>query len=533
MSQGVVLADGERQVVRSPASLLAPGEGSDDRLVEADSGRLTKTNRRLVFASKSQSMELQLSEISDWALDAGILRVSIDGGARTFVFAIDDSPDVMDPWGDPQGEAVAVMDAGSDIGWLQPGFPKRILLEDGEQIVDADPLLPHAAAFLDTLPDGAVLRRQNVALALAIDDDRAGSVLLQLQALGFIGRSEDKGARIIFDPDGVTVPLAPGPTRFEAAARTVVVRRGGWALPPLDLLYPGEVPTAATTDIADAVHARNEEIIVRKLASFDIEARIIGRNAGPVVTQYEVQPAPRIKLSRIEALQDDLSMALAARSIRIEAPIPGKSAVGIEIPNKEFNIVALRRILEEVDFSASGSTLTFALGRDVAGRAQAVDLSKMPHLLIAGATGSGKSVMVNALITSLLCNATPDDIRMILLDTSSRGARWVQRPAASAGAGHHRARAGQVRPQVGGRRDGEPVPQVRGCHGARHQGVQRDPGGPGGPAALHRDHHRRARRPDDARGQERRGPDRAASPRRPAPPASTWSSPPSARRSTS
>jgi DNA segregation ATPase FtsK/SpoIIIE, S-DNA-T family len=109
-------------------------------------------------------------------------------------------------------------------------------------------------------------------------------------------------------------------------------------------------------------------------------------------------------------------MALAARSIRIEAPIPGKSAVGIEIPNKEFNVVALRRILEEVDFTASGTQLTFALGRDVAGRAQAVDLAKMPHLLIAGATGSGKSVMVNALITSILCNATPTDVRMILMD---------------------------------------------------------------------------------------------------------------------
>ena len=101
-------------------------------------------------------------------------------------------------------------------------------------------------------------------------------------------------------------------------------------------------------------------------------------------------------------------MALAARSIRIEAPIPGKTAVGIEIPNQEFNVVALRRILDEVDLADPGDRrLTFALGRDVAGRAQAVDLAKMPHLLIAGATGSGKSVMVNALITSLLCNATP------------------------------------------------------------------------------------------------------------------------------
>jgi S-DNA-T family DNA segregation ATPase FtsK/SpoIIIE len=187
-----------------------------------------------------------------------------------------------------------------------------------------------------------------------------------------------------------------------------------YRLPPLELLEDVAAPTEPGG--ADAIHRRNEEIIIRKLAGFDIPAQIVGRNAGPVVTQYEVQPAPDIKISRIEALADDLAMALAARSLRIEAPIPGKSAVGIEVPNKDFNIVALRRILEEVDFKASGSRLTFALGRDVAGRAQAVDLAKMPHLLIAGATGSGKSVMVNALITSLLCEATPDDVRMILMD---------------------------------------------------------------------------------------------------------------------
>jgi DNA segregation ATPase FtsK/SpoIIIE, S-DNA-T family len=187
-----------------------------------------------------------------------------------------------------------------------------------------------------------------------------------------------------------------------------------YVLPPISTLEDIAIPLHAGGD--EVVHARNEEIIVKKLAGFGIPARIVARNAGPVVTQYEVQPAPDIKVSRIEALSDDLAMALAARSLRIEAPIPGKSAVGIEIPNKDFNIVALRRILEEVDFKASGSTLTFALGRDVAGKAQAVDLAKMPHLLIAGATGSGKSVMVNALITSLLCEATPDDVRMILMD---------------------------------------------------------------------------------------------------------------------
>jgi S-DNA-T family DNA segregation ATPase FtsK/SpoIIIE len=206
------------------------------------------------------------------------------------------------------------------------------------------------------------------------------------------------------DPDDVTDGADAPPTRERIA----------YVLPPLPLLDDVAIPIMTGGD--EAAHARNEEIIVKKLAGFGIPSKIIGRNAGPVVTQYEVLPAPDIKVSRIEGLSDDLAMALAARTLRIEAPIPGKSAVGIEIPNKDFNIVALRRILEEVDFKASGSTLTFALGRDVAGKAQAVDLAKMPHLLIAGATGSGKSVMVNALITSLLCEATPHDVRMILMD---------------------------------------------------------------------------------------------------------------------
>jgi S-DNA-T family DNA segregation ATPase FtsK/SpoIIIE len=187
-----------------------------------------------------------------------------------------------------------------------------------------------------------------------------------------------------------------------------------YVLPALTLLEDIANPTEPGG--SPAAHARNEEIITKKLASFGINSVIIARNAGPVVTQYEVQPAVDVRVSRIEALADDLAMALAARSLRIEAPIPGKSAVGIEIPNQDFNVVALRRIFEEVPFTDLESKLTFALGRDVAGKAQAVDLAKMPHLLIAGATGSGKSVMVNAVITSLLCKATPDDIRMILMD---------------------------------------------------------------------------------------------------------------------
>ena len=207
----------------------------------------------------------------------------------------------------------------------------------------------------------------------------------------------------------------PADEPVDASRAATTVDDADFVLPSRELLDLGDPPTQSAD--SSIVHERNVAIIRRKLASFGIEAEVIGMNAGPVVTQYEVQPAAHIKLSRIEALSDDLAMALAARSIRIEAPIPGKAAVGIEIPNQEFNIVALRRILDEVDLADPAvSRLTFALGRNVAGRAQAVDLARMPHLLIAGATGSGKSVMVNALITSLLCNATPREVRMILMD---------------------------------------------------------------------------------------------------------------------
>jgi S-DNA-T family DNA segregation ATPase FtsK/SpoIIIE len=185
-----------------------------------------------------------------------------------------------------------------------------------------------------------------------------------------------------------------------------------WTLPSVDLLDPPRAGSAA--DRLD--HERNIRIIEEKLRSFQIAATVSGVNTGPVVTQYEVRPDARIKLSRIEGLADDLAMALAARSIRIEAPIPGKDVVGIEIPNHSSEIVGFAELIRDADMLAATSRLTFALGRDVSGKAYAVDLAKMPHLLIAGATGSGKSVCVNALITSLLMRATPAEVRLVLVD---------------------------------------------------------------------------------------------------------------------
>ncbi len=196
------------------------------------------------------------------------------------------------------------------------------------------------------------------------------------------------------------------PTAFES------LQAVDWTLPPVELLEArGPARVGAAID-----HESNKRRIEEKLLSFAIPAKVVAVNSGPVVTQYEVKPEHHVKVSRIEALADDLAMALSARSIRIEAPIPGKDVVGIEIPNSVSEVVGFRPLVEESQMLAATSPLTFALGRDVSGKSYAVDLAKMPHLLIAGATGSGKSVCVNALITSLLMRAHPDDVRLILVD---------------------------------------------------------------------------------------------------------------------
>jgi len=198
----------------------------------------------------------------------------------------------------------------------------------------------------------------------------------------------------------------------EAADAGPIAEPRVWVLPGVDLLTAHTA--AAVSNQPD--HASNVRIIEEKLRSFQIPAEVVGTNSGPVVTQYEVRPDVRIKVSRIEGLADDLAMALAARSIRIEAPIPGRDVVGIEIPNHSSEVVGIRSLYEDARMGDATSKLTFALGRDVSGKAYAVDLARMPHLLIAGATGSGKSVCVNALITSLLMRATPDEVSLVLVD---------------------------------------------------------------------------------------------------------------------
>jgi S-DNA-T family DNA segregation ATPase FtsK/SpoIIIE len=184
-----------------------------------------------------------------------------------------------------------------------------------------------------------------------------------------------------------------------------------WVLPAVDLLEEGSAARSGKDELI-----RNKRVIEETLSHFGITAAVVDVFVGPVVTRYELKPAAGVKLSRIEALNDDLALALAARSLRIEAPIPGKSVVGIEIPNLAIGLVSLRDVAESAEFKASTSRLTVALGRDVAGSPIVTDLARLPHLLIAGQTGSGKSVLINAVITSLLLQATPDEVRLVLAD---------------------------------------------------------------------------------------------------------------------
>ncbi|HSW94692.1 MAG TPA: DNA translocase FtsK [Patescibacteria group bacterium] len=184
-----------------------------------------------------------------------------------------------------------------------------------------------------------------------------------------------------------------------------------WKLPSLDLLEEGSAARSGKDEVM-----RNTRVIEETLAHFNIVAKVVEVSVGPVVTRYELKPAAGVKLSRIEALDSDLSLALAARTLRIEAPVPGKSVVGIEVPNLAIGMVTLKDVAETAMFKDASSKLTVALGRDVAGSPIVADLAKLPHLLIAGQTGSGKSVSINSVICSLLLTATPDDVRLILCD---------------------------------------------------------------------------------------------------------------------
>jgi S-DNA-T family DNA segregation ATPase FtsK/SpoIIIE len=184
-----------------------------------------------------------------------------------------------------------------------------------------------------------------------------------------------------------------------------------WALPPIDMLAVSEV-----VEVSEVEAHERARVIERTLRSFGVEASVREINPGPRVTQFALEPGAGTKVSRITSLKDDLALALAAPSIRVEAPVPGQSRVGLEIPNGQASFVRLRDVFDSGAFHNSKGTLRLALGRDVTGRSVVGDLARMPHLLIAGATGAGKSACLNAIIAGFLFQHTPDELRFLMVD---------------------------------------------------------------------------------------------------------------------
>ncbi len=223
--------------------------------------------------------------------------------------------------------------------------------------------------------------------------------------------------RVAYDESApyVEPPRAPVPARIPAAplegeyqAPDPAARARTYRLPDLSLFDP---PARQVVDETNRAH-----VLEDTLASFGVGAKVQHIERGPSITRYELRPERGVKISRIASLADDLALALAATSVRIEAPIPGKSAVGIEVPNANVSVVAIREILEALPNRGQIPPLWMALGKDSTGRPFFGDLAKMPHLLVAGATGSGKSVCLNTIVASLLVAATPDQVQMLMID---------------------------------------------------------------------------------------------------------------------
>lgn len=203
------------------------------------------------------------------------------------------------------------------------------------------------------------------------------------------------------------------PAEFSVPEKDAEPKAEGYSYPPLSLLNKSK---ATDTAALSAELDHTAEHLVETLKSFGVETRIVDISRGPTVTRYELQPCAGVKISKITNLADDIALNLATAGVRIEAPIPNKAAVGIEVPNKASAVVGVRGILESPAFINAKSKLTVALGRDIGGNVVVTDIAKMPHGLIAGATGSGKSVCINSIIISLLYKATPDEVKLLMID---------------------------------------------------------------------------------------------------------------------
>ena len=278
--------------------------------------------------------------------------------------------------------------------------------EEQEEIIAEPP--PEIPDDFDVVP-----LPKDVPMAMEVQDKRLAMMqpTVSTQSMTATLPQKTLAAPSVTTPSSLTMPAAVSEAkpREEDAQPT----EKPYELPKVEEILASEVKKknfALEREIAE-----NAQTLAQTLENFKVKAKIINACHGPAVTRYELEPAPGVKVSKITNLADDLALSLAAFSVRIE-PIPGKAAIGIEVPNKELEGIRLREVLEKPAFATAKSKLTVGLGVDIAGQGIFADLAKMPHLLVAGATGSGKSVCINTLITSVLFKARPDEVKFILID---------------------------------------------------------------------------------------------------------------------
>ncbi|GAC1494456.1 MAG: hypothetical protein NVS1B2_11130 [Vulcanimicrobiaceae bacterium] len=301
----------------------------------------------------------------------------------------------------PPIEPTAPTTTSSVLATLAPIAPidaKTFVKDDGSQrnVGIASVLDPQAASGETIDAEAADVRRNGNE---AIDD---------VAAEDDADESARADGRIAVGMAARAVAAATPPAAAAREAETFGSVRRQYRLPDLALFDP---PQAQVIDDSHRSH-----LLEDTLASFGVGAKVTHIERGPSITRYELKPERGVKISRISSLADDIALALAATSVRIEAPIPGKSAIGVEVPNAVTSVVAISEILQALPFRGTVPPLHMALGKDITGRAVFGDLGKMPHLLVAGATGSGKSVCLNGIIASLLVSATPDEVQMLFVD---------------------------------------------------------------------------------------------------------------------
>ena len=263
----------------------------------------------------------------------------------------------------------------------------------------------------------------------------------------------------------------PAPRKPKPIAVAATPRIGNYELPPLDFLQFPDL-TAKPTESKEELMG-NARLMQQTLAQFDIEVALGDITKGPTITRYELHPAPGVKLEKIVGLSNNIAAALKAERINILAPVPGKSSVGVEVPNAVKTKVIMRDLFESEEWRATKARIPLALGKDVYGQPIIADLAEMPHLLIAGSTGSGKSVCINAIIASLLYKFAPDQLRFVMIDPKVVELQQYNTLPHLVVPGRDRPQKGHPGLALGGQRNGKALPDFRQGRRAQHPLLQR------------------------------------------------------------